>query len=120
LKPNERQEHLQIKREILVLALILGSAGQAFAGKIYGSITEGGKPLAQGVKVEVTCGEETHSAQTDAYGAFNLFAKAQGKCTLKLAYQDQTPSIAVNSFEGSVQYDLLLEKQNGQYTLKRK
>jgi hypothetical protein len=109
-----------MKREILVLAFILGVTSQAFAGKIYGSITEGGKPLAQGVKVEITCGGETHSAQTDAYGAFNVFAKAQGKCTLKLAYQGQAPSIEINSYDGSVQYDLLLEKQNGQYTLKRK
>jgi hypothetical protein len=109
-----------MKREILVVAFILGLTGQAFAGKIHGGITESGKPVAQGVKVEVSCGGETYSAQTDAYGAFNVFAKAQGKCTLKLAYQGQTPSIEVNSYEGTVQYDLLLERQNGQYTLKRK
>ena len=109
-----------MKHEILVVALILGFTAQAFAGKIHGSITEGGKPLPQGEKIEVICGGETYSAQTDAYGAFNLFAKTQGKCTLKLAYQGQNPSIEINSYEGAVQYDLLLERQNGQYTLKRK
>jgi hypothetical protein len=111
---------LQIKRQIAVLVFVLGITIPAFAGKIYGSITEGGKPVAQGVKIEVTCGSETYSAQTDAYGAFNLFAKAQGKCVLKVAYQGQTPSIEVNSYEGSVGYDLILDKQSGQYTLKRK
>jgi hypothetical protein len=109
-----------MRREMLVLLLIFGFSAQAFAGKIYGGITEGGKPVPQGVKVEVTCGSNTYSAQTDAYGAFNLFAAAQGKCLLKVAYQGQTPSIEINSYEGSVQYDLILEKQGGQYTLKRK
>ena len=104
----------------LPLILTLGFAGQAFAGKIYGSITEGGKPVAQGVKVEVTCGANNYAGQTDAYGAFNLFAKDNGKCQLKVAYQNQTPSIEVNSYDGSVQYDLVLEKQGNQYALKRK
>ena len=109
-----------MRRHMLVLLLILGWAVQAFAGKIYGSITEGGKPVAQGVKIEVTCGSDNYSAQTDAYGAFNLFAMAQGKCLLKVNYQGQTPSIEISSYESSVQYDLILEKQGNQYTLKRK
>src|SRR5678816_2441341 len=102
-------------RAYLVVFFILGFALQSFAGKIYGSITESGKPVPQGVKVDVTCGSNNYSAQTDSYGAFNLFAMAQGKCLLKVSYQGQTPSIEVNSFEGSVQYDLILEKQGNQY-----
>jgi len=106
-------------RYILFL-LVLGFAAPAFAGKIYGSILEGGKPVAQGVKLEVTCGANNYSAQTDTYGAFNLFAKESGKCLLKVSYQGQTPSLEINSYEGSVQYDLILEKQGAQYILKRK
>jgi hypothetical protein len=109
-----------MKGKYLVLAIILGFAVHAFAGKINGSITEAGKPVAQGVKVDVTCGSNNYSAQTDANGAYSLFAMAQGKCVLKVNYQGQTPSIEINSFEGSVQYDLALEKQGGQYSLKRK
>ena|SRR6185369_8489703 len=109
-----------MRRTYLVVLFILGFALQSFAGKIYGSITEGGKPVAQGVKVDVTCGSNNYSSQTDSYGAFSVFAMAQGKCLLKVAYQGQTPSIEVNSFEGSVQYDLIIEKQGNQYTLKRK
>src|SRR5262244_2179941 len=114
------KEATMMRRQVLVLLLILGWAVQAFAGKIYGSITEGGKPVAQGVKVEVTCGTTNYDAQTDAYGAFNLFAMDKGKCALKVFYQGQMPSIEINSFDGSVQYDLILEKQGNQYTLKRK
>jgi hypothetical protein len=99
---------------------MLAFTGQAFAGKIYGSITEGGKPVAQGVKVEVACGTNNYNAQTDSYGAFNVFATDKGKCVLKVLYQGQSPAIEINSFESAVQYDLILEKQGAQYTLKRK
>ena len=109
-----------MKRAFLVVLLILGLSTLAFAGKIYGSITEAGKPVAQGVKVEVTCGGKSYSAQTDAYGSFKLFVPDKGKCTLKVYYQGQTPSFEINSYGGAVQYDLILEKTGGQYTLKRK
>jgi hypothetical protein len=109
-----------MKRRSFVLLLMLGFAAPAFGGKIYGSITEGGKPVGQGVKVEVTCGTNNYDAQTDQYGVFNLFASDKGKCVLKVAYQGQMPSIEINSYDGSVQYDLVLEKQGNQYTLKRK
>jgi len=109
-----------MRRVVLFVLFVLGLTPLAFAGKIYGSIVENGKPIAQGVKVEVTCGSNNYSAQTDAYGAFNLFATDKGKCMLKVNYQGQAPTFEVNSYDGSVQYDLILEKQNGQYVLRRK
>jgi hypothetical protein len=109
-----------MKRWFVLFLFVLGFAAQAFAGKIYGSITEGGKPVPQGVKVDVTCGTNNYSAQTDSLGAFNLFATDKGKCVLKVSYQGQTPSIDVSSYDGPVQYDLILEKQGAQYSLKRK
>jgi hypothetical protein len=39
---------------------------------------------------------------------------------LKVNYQGQAPTFEINSYEGSVQYDLILERQDGKYTLKRK
>jgi hypothetical protein len=109
-----------MKRACLVVLLILGWAVAARAGKIYGSVSEGGKPVGQNVKVEITCGASNYAAQTDAYGAFKLFVPDKGKCTLKVYYQGQTPSFEINSYEGSVQYDLILEKKGAQYTLRRK
>ena len=109
-----------MKRKCIVILLFLAFAAPALAGKIYGSITEAGKPVAQGVKIEVTCGTNKYDAQTDTYGAFNLFAADKGKCVLKVLYQGQMPSIEITSYDGSVQYDLILEKQGTQYTLKRK
>ena len=109
-----------MKRACVLMLLILGWAVAAYAGKIYGSVSEGGKPVGQNVKVEVTCGANNYAAQTDAYGAFKLFVPDKGKCTLKVYYQGQTPSFEINSYEGSVQYDLILEKKGAQYTLRRK
>ena len=108
-----------MKRTSMILLLILGFAAWSFAGKITGGITEAGKPIAK-VKVDLTCGSTERSAETDAYGAFSVVAP-EGKCTLKVNYQGQTPSFEVTSYEGTVQYDLILEKQaDGKYTLKRK
>jgi hypothetical protein len=110
-----------MKRLSLMMLLILGFATWSFAGRIYGSISEGGKPIAKGAKVEVTCAGMTHAAETDANGAYSVMVPEQGKCTFKVTYQGQTPAFDVTSYEGSTQYDLILEKQaDGKYTLKRK
>jgi hypothetical protein len=109
-----------MKPAFMLVLLLLGLSSSALAGKIYGSVSEGGKPVAQGVKLEVTCGANTYAAQTDAYGSFKLFVPDKGKCALKVHYQGQTPAFEINSYEGSVQYDLILEKQDGKYTLRRK
>jgi hypothetical protein len=110
-----------MKRISLILLFVLGFATWSFAGRVYGNITEGGKPVAKGAKVDVTCGGMTHSAETDANGAYSVMVPEQGKCTLKLTYQGQSPTFEVNSYEGSAQYDLVVEKQaDGKYTLKRK
>src|ERR1041384_6089216 len=109
-----------MRRATLFLLLTLGLATSSFAGKIAGTITEGGKPIARGAKIEVVCAAKTYPAETDAYGGYSLVAPEQGKCTLKLNYQGQVPTFEINSYEGSVQYDLVLEKQDGKYTLKRK
>ncbi len=109
-----------MKGKSILLLLILGLATHAWAGKIYGSISEAGKPVPPGVKVQVTCGSNNYDSQTDSQGAFSLFAMDKGKCVLKVVYQGQMPSMEISSYDGSVQYDLILEKQGAQYVLKRK
>ena len=109
-----------MKHASMLLFVVLTFNSLAVAGKIYGSVSEGGKPVAQGVKVEVACGGNNYAAQTDAYGSFKLFVPDKGKCLLKVNHQGQAPSIEINSYDGSVQYDLILEKQGAQYTLRRK
>ena len=52
-----------MKRALLLVFVILVGAVAAHAGKIYGSVSEGDKPVAQGVKVEVTCGANNYAAR---------------------------------------------------------
>lgn len=102
----------------LSVLMLLASSGLATAGEIYGSITEGGKPLAEGLKVELSCGAEKVAAQTDKNGAYRLFAQEEGECTLTVTIGAETPSITVDSFEDSARYNLVLEKKDGKYTLR--
>ena len=99
----------------LLVAAIPAAAG---AGEIYGSIRESGKPVEEGLKVEVVCGETPVAAETDTYGAYRLFVQKEGKCTLTVTVGDEKPSIAVHSFEDSARYNLILEKRDGKLTLR--
>jgi hypothetical protein len=109
-----------MKRALLILTLVCSFAVPSFAGKIYGNISEAGKAVPKDVKVEVTCGANNFTATTDATGNYSVFVADKGKCALKVHYQSQMPSLEITSFETSVQYDLALEKQGAQYTLRRK
>lgn len=59
----------------------------AFAGRIYGGLTEVGKSIAKSIKVDITCGANVRSGETDAYGELSVFVPKQGKRTLKLTCQ---------------------------------
>lgn len=110
---------MQSASSLLVLSLFWSSL--ALAGEIRGTITEGGKSIGAGVPVEVRCGENAYPpAQTDKYGSFRLFVQEKGTCMLHVGYQNQTPTREIESFGDSVRYDLVLEKQGGQYVLRRK
>lgn len=104
---------------ILFLVLFL-STPPTLAGEIRGTVTEGGKSVGAGVQIEVRCGEKTYPATTDKYGSYRLFVPDKGQCALNVIYQNQSPSREIVSFEDSTRYDLVLEKQGGQYALRRK
>lgn len=104
---------------ILAVALSLVSSS-TLAGEMFGTISEGGKPVSEGVKVVVAAGEKTYSAETDKFGSYRLFVKEKGKCILKVHFKDQTPSFQVASFEKSTRYDFVLNLKDGKYTLGRK
>jgi hypothetical protein len=95
-------------------------ATSALAGELFGTISEGEKPVAQGVKVEVAAGDKTYSTETDKNGSYRIFVKEKGKCTLKVTYKDQAPTFAAASFDKSTRYDLVLTQKDGKYTLGRK
>ena len=50
-----------------------------------------------------------------------MTVKEEGKCTLTVFIEKQTPTLEVVSFTNATRYDLILEKdKDGKYTLKRK
>lgn len=110
-----------MKRLCVQIAMLLVlTASAAFAGEIFGTISEASKPVPAGVKVEVTTGGKSYSAETNEFGAFRLFVKEKGKCALKVHYKEQSPTFTVVSFDKSTRYDLVLHLDEGKYTLKRK
>jgi len=104
---------------ILAIFLFL-STSSALAGELFGTISEGDKPIGAGIKVEVTAGEKTYSTETDKFGSYRLFVKEKGKCTLKVHFKNQTPTFSVASFDKSTRYDFALTQKDGKYTLGRK
>ncbi len=104
----------------IALVLFLFCSTFAFAGEIYGSITDGEKSVGPGVKVDVLFEGKTQSAETDKNGSYRIYVQGQGKCTLTVHYKQQAPSLEVSSYEGSVRYDLILEMKDGRYSLRRK
>jgi hypothetical protein len=85
-------------------------------GEIYGTVRLGKQYLA-GVPVTVTTASGAVSDTTDKFGAYRLFVKETGKCTLTVSYEKQAPTLEVVSVGDAVRYRLVLEEANGKYTL---
>jgi len=92
----------------------------ALAGEVYGTITEGGKPVGEGVAIEARCAQGSYPAKTDKSGTYHLVVKEKGKCHLTVKYKNQSPAIDVASYDEGVQVDLVLEVKDGSYALRRK
>jgi hypothetical protein len=106
---------------VVALGLLLMGAGSALAGEIYGSITEDGRSVGAGVAVEIRCGDKAHPAvETDKSGAYHLAIEEKGKCTLTVRYKGESPSVEIASYDEGVQVDLVLERKDGKYVVRRK
>ncbi len=104
---------------LAVLALCAGTT--LFAGEIYGTVTEGGKSVGEGVGLVASCaGQGYPKVQTDKSGTYHVVVKEKGKCTLTVSYKGQSPSIEVASYDEGVQVDLVLEVKDGKYAVRRK
>lgn len=102
----------------VVLSLLL--AAVASAGEIYGTLSEGGKPVAAGTMLRLACGGASAEAKTDAYGSYSVRVAATGKCTLSIPSAAGAPSLPVTVYEKSARYDLALSTAGGKSSLTRK
>jgi hypothetical protein len=109
-----------MKHLLLLLLFIVVGSGWANAGEIFGALTDKGKSVGPGVKIEIALPDTAYQALTDKFGSYRVFVPHKGKCTLKIHYKDQLPSIEIQALEKAVRYDLLLEIKDGKYQLKRK
>ena len=102
-----------MKALALSVTLLVSIPSLASAGEVYGTIKEGGKPVKDGLKVELACGAKPVAGETDKFGAYRLFVPEEGKCTLTLRIGDESPSVTVHSFADSARYNLALERKEG-------
>src|SRR5437870_4212795 len=102
------------------ILMVLGCYTIASAGEIFGTIKVDGKRVGKGVKLEITSAQKACSVQTDSYGSFRCFLQEKGKCKLTVHYEKDSPSLEIFSYAGSTRYDVILEKKDGHYVLRRK
>jgi hypothetical protein len=103
----------------LILFALTACAASSFGGEIYGTIKEGGKPVAKGLEVTIVLGEKSYAKPTDDYGSYRVFVTETGKCTAQIVFKGQTLSCEIQSYSTSVSCDLVIENINGRYLLRR-
>ena len=104
----------------IMLLLLLASAGYASAGEVFGAITDGSKPVAAGIKIDISTPDTVYVAETGKYGAYRVFVKAQGKCVFTVRHSGQSPTAELFSYDKSTRYDWILETKDGKLSLRRK
>ncbi len=106
------------KKTVLTASVFLLLPSFALAGEIFGTIKEGGKPVGEGVAVEVRTRAGAYAAKTDRFGSYSVYVPETGKCKLTVRTDGGSPSIDVYSFEKSARYDLVIDRKAGE--LRRK
>lgn len=96
------------------------AAALAGAAEIHGTVSEGGKPVPEGVAVRLDCGGTTASAKTDSFGSYSLKTAAGGECTVAVDYKGGSASTKVTVYEKPSKYDLELKQEGGKWSLERR
>lgn len=102
------------------LLIVFSMTSAAIAGEIYGTITDGGKPVPAGTKIEVAVAGKTVAGATDQFGSYRVVVADKGKGTLTAYYKNQKPEADVFSYDKSTRYDWTVETVDGKLALKRK
>jgi hypothetical protein len=107
-------------RALVCITCIFCMASIATAGEIYGTITDGGKPVPAGVKIEISVEGKKFTGETDKFGTYHVVSADKGKGTLTASYKDQKLEATVFSYDKATRYDWTLETVDGKLSLKRK
>jgi hypothetical protein len=107
-------------KALILFMMICLSTSIALAGEIFGTISESGKLVPAGVKVEIAASGKQYAGETDKFGAYRLYVNEKGKAALTVYLKDQKPTAEVLSFDRATRYDWDIEVVDGKMTLKRK
>lgn len=106
-------------RACVSLLLVL-HPGLVFAGEIFGTIRESGKPV-RGAAVNISCPGNRYSGMTDSFGSYRVFIRDKGvKCRLAVNHQGQTAAYDVFSYADPVRYEFEWQQAGGTFRLIRR
>jgi hypothetical protein len=119
---------LRLRLVVPLILLTCLAPVTALAARVFGDIKIDGKPVAAGVPVKITrlvteggkSKAAADSTTTDKFGSYKLMVKETGKCVLSIMYDKQSSSLEVFSNKEATRYDLILEKSDGKWSLRRK
>jgi hypothetical protein len=115
-----KEETMRTEMKIAMLCLMLLPL-RSVAGEVFGSVTENGKSVGEGVKLEIVAANKSaYVDSTDKFGAYRVFVKEKGKCAITVHYKSQALSAELFSYDKSLRYDWILEAKEGKYSLRRK
>ena len=109
-----------MRKIVIAAAICLLGAGVSRGAEIFGTISEGGKPLPAGTAVKLDCGSGPISGVTDQFGSYSLKSPAPGDCSLTLAYKGTSASLKVTLYEKPSRYDLVVRQEAGKLEIARK
>jgi len=98
--------------------LLWAAAGRA--AEIFGTISEGGKPVPAGTAVKIDCGSGGTAGVTDQFGSYSLKSASPGDCRLTLTYKGSDASLNVTLYEKPSRYDLVVKQDGGKLEIARK
>jgi len=120
-------------RLLATVALFVAVAGvtDASAGRLFGDVKQGGKPVAEGVLITVQAVAKSgppaessttpiDSVVTDKVGSYKVMVKGEGKYTLTVHQGKRQAVLEVFSYKEPTRYDLILEEKEGKLTVRRK
>ena len=82
----------------------------------YGSIRDGGRPVAERTPVTIKCGTAPYKGTVDRFGSYKIAVRTTGRCELQV----NNLQAEVISYDGPVRYDFEIVRTGGGARLERR
>lgn len=92
----------------------------AWAGQMYGSVSEGGRGVGA-ARIEIDCAGNVTPGETASDGSYRVNVPQEGRCTFTVILQQRRASIVVFSYPNPAKYDFeLVRRPDGNLELRRR